>query len=40
LIVYGIDPGTYDSALVGIDEQFQVVEKLYDKNIIIEYNII
>jgi len=36
LVIYGIDPGTYDSAIVGIDEQFKVVEKLYDKNLIIE----
>ena len=36
MIIYGIDPGTYDSALVGIDENFSVVEKLYGKNSDIE----
>ena len=36
MIIYGIDPGTYDSALVGIDETFSVVEKLYEKNSDIE----
>ena len=36
MIIYGIDPGTYESALVGIEEDFKVVEKLYDKNLEIE----
>jgi hypothetical protein len=36
LITYGIDPGTYDSALVGVDENFKVITKLYDSNKTIE----
>ena len=36
MIVYGIDPGTYKSALVGIDENYKVVKKIYDDNQVIE----
>jgi len=34
--VYGIDPGTYQSGLVGIGEDFKVFYKLYDDNLKIE----
>jgi len=36
MIVYGIDPGTYKSALVGINEDYKVVKKIYDYNEVIE----
>ncbi len=36
MVIYGIDPGTYKSALVGIDEDFKTTEILYDNNSIIE----
>lgn len=36
MIIYGIDPGTYESALVGIDSDYKVVEILNAPNPIIE----
>tara|TARA_R110000851_G_scaffold301587_8_gene458223 strand:- start:676 stop:1152 length:477 start_codon:yes stop_codon:yes gene_type:complete len=36
MITYGIDPGTYKSALVGIDEEFKVIFKQYASNLEIE----
>jgi len=32
MVIYGIDPGTYQSALVGIDEDFKIIYKLYADN--------
>jgi len=34
--VYGIDPGTFKSALVGINEKYEVIERLYEDNRVIE----
>ena len=36
MVIYGIDPGTYKSALVGIDEDFKITEIQYDDNLVIE----